>query len=175
LLLVPAMSGFFEQRHRERATRGGRRETVVAHDPAMLLRRAEEIAVMRKPTHERTEAEVDVLVEMCRPMRYLAQGIKNEDDRRGMCRALQYAYFGAGQAVCKEGQVGEEMYFVLSGQLTVATTQTERGDDGRPLKDGEGRPRTVELVLATLTAGDHFGELALLEPSVPRRQRSNAQ
>ena len=51
----------------------------------------------------------------------------------------------AGHLVFREGDVGNEMYFVLSGQLLISKTVA----------------RNVEKVLARMGAGDFFGEMNL--------------
>jgi cyclic nucleotide-binding protein/MFS transporter len=59
--------------------------------------------------------------------------------------------FGDGEAVVREGEVGDRLYMVKDGEAEVAA----RGE-------GEG-----EVAMATLSKHDHFGEIALLR-DVPR-------
>lgn len=63
----------------------------------------------------------------------------------------------AREAIANQGAPGMGMYIVISGQVLVAQT----GDDG------------VEKPLATLTAGDIFGEQALIDES-PRPASASA-
>lgn len=58
-------------------------------------------------------------------------------------RALRY---GAGETIIQEGETGSEAYFVVEGTLRVCYT------------DGRGDLQTV----ATLSRGDHFGEMSAL-------------
>ena len=55
-------------------------------------------------------------------------------------------FFETGRLVCRQGEEGETMYVIRSGSVKVV----RRGEDG------------VERHLATLGAGDYFGELALI-------------
>ena len=53
--------------------------------------------------------------------------------------------FGAGTDIVRQGDVGQKLYFIASGQVDVLVAE-------------DGRERRIN----TLTAGDYFGELALL-------------
>ena len=55
--------------------------------------------------------------------------------------------FEVGQEVCHQGDAGDAMYVILSGSVRI----TKRGDDG------------TEVEVLTEGAGDHFGDLALLD------------
>ena len=61
--------------------------------------------------------------------------------------------FGAGEPVVRQGAVGASMFVVLSGRLSVTARDDASG---------------AEALLATLAAGDSFGEMSLLtgEPRV---------
>ena len=55
--------------------------------------------------------------------------------------------FQAGEDIVTEGSLGDSFYLILSGQATVHTAR-------------------VSLPLASLKAGEFFGEMSLLEPAM---------
>ena len=63
---------------------------------------------------------------------------------------FQVAHFEPGEVIFRQGEPGDCMYFVQSGAVEVV-----RSEDGK------------ESVLARLSAGEYFGEMALLD-SQPR-------
>ena len=64
-------------------------------------------------------------------------------DLRTIARHLEVVTVAAGTEICTQGNPAETFYLVISGELAVE-------QDGKPT--------------ATLGPGDHFGELALLDP-----------
>ena len=58
----------------------------------------------------------------------------------------------AGETVIKEGESGESMYLIISGEVSVIK---DAGETGRE-----------EIELARIGAGDYFGEMALFEDAV---------
>ena len=66
-------------------------------------------------------------------------------------RQLKMEIYLPGDKMCREGDIGEEMYFLVSGECQVTTVKT--GDK----------------ILATLESGAVFGEVAILQ-----HQRRNA-
>ena len=58
----------------------------------------------------------------------------------------------AGETVIKEGEAGESMYLIISGEVSV-------------IKDA-GEAEREEIELARISAGDYFGEMALFEDAV---------
>lgn len=68
------------------------------------------------------------------------------DKLQELVRRMTPMTFEAGRLVCRQGETGDTMYVVRRGSVKVV----RRGEDG------------VERHLATLGAGDYFGELALI-------------
>jgi CRP-like cAMP-binding protein len=64
-------------------------------------------------------------------------------------RAGELELFRAGEEIVREGTLGDALYLILTG---AATVHTGGGEGGR--------------VLATLTAGEFFGEMSLIEPAL---------
>jgi CRP-like cAMP-binding protein len=68
------------------------------------------------------------------------------DKLQELVRRMTPKTFEAGRLICRQGEAGDTMYVVRRGSVKVV----RRGEDG------------VERHLATLGAGDYFGELALI-------------
>lgn len=69
------------------------------------------------------------------------------DERGALAQMMEQANFPAGYRIFEEGEPGERMYVVCTGQVELATTD----------KLGQ------KLVLTTASRGDLFGELSLLD------------
>lgn len=69
------------------------------------------------------------------------------DERAALAQMMEQANFPAGYRIFQEGEPGDRMYVVCSGQVELATTD----------KLGQ------KLVLTTASRGDLFGELSLLD------------
>jgi CRP/FNR family cyclic AMP-dependent transcriptional regulator len=69
------------------------------------------------------------------------------DERTALAQMMDQANFPAGYRIFQEGEDGDRMYVVCSGQVELATTD----------KLGQ------KLVLTTASRGDLFGELSLLD------------
>ncbi|MGH7481497.1 MAG: Crp/Fnr family transcriptional regulator, partial [Longimicrobiales bacterium] len=65
--------------------------------------------------------------------------------------------FGSGDVIFEEGEAGADLYLLAMGSVRIS----KRGAAGR------------QQTLATLGAGDYFGEMALLDPA-PRSARATA-
>jgi len=73
-------------------------------------------------------------------------------ERQTLFQAFHTLYVSAGDYVIQEGESGKSFYIVKSGTLVV-TKATEGGD---------------EIEIATLSSGEYFGEMALIEEE-PRK------
>jgi uncharacterized membrane protein len=69
------------------------------------------------------------------------------DERTALAQMMEQASFPAGYRIFEEGEPGDRMYVICSGQVELATTD----------KLGQ------KLLLTTATRGDLFGELSLLD------------
>lgn len=80
------------------------------------------------------------------------------EDRRKIVSYFKAVKAKNGTTLIREGDLGKSMYFILIGKVGVYTTLEEaNGDEGeQPKKHAE------ELLLATLSGGDFFGEQALV-------------
>ncbi len=72
------------------------------------------------------------------------------DDLAQIAQAAQERWYEAGALVCKEGETGQEMFIIASGQVQVTR-----------LTEG------TETLLATRSSGDFIGEMAVVE-NIPR-------
>ena len=68
-------------------------------------------------------------------------------DRIALSRAAAVRVYRRGERIVTQGQPGDSFFVLLKGRLSVS------------ILSPEGR----EIVLSTLAAGDHFGEMALLD------------
>ncbi len=71
--------------------------------------------------------------------------VLDEAGRKQLLGLSRKLHFAAGAEICKEGEKGEEFYVVTKGQVKVTA-------------DDFGTPKE----LATLSAGQFFGEMAVL-------------
>lgn len=68
-------------------------------------------------------------------------------DRASLSRAATLRSFRRGERIVTQGQPGDSFFVIVKGRVAVS------------ILSPEGR----EIVLSTLLAGDHFGEMALLD------------
>jgi CRP-like cAMP-binding protein len=68
-------------------------------------------------------------------------------DRASLSRAAALRSFRRGERIVTQGQPGDSFFVIVKGRVAVS------------ILSPEGR----EIVLSTLLAGDHFGEMALLD------------
>ena len=100
---------------------------------------------LTKPADERTEEDFESLDEILGDVKFASS--LPYAKRLEVCKAMLYEKVPKSTMLFKEGDVGEEFYIILSGSTTVSTydSETQQNTD-----------------IATLYAGDSFGELALL-------------
>jgi CRP/FNR family transcriptional regulator, cyclic AMP receptor protein len=68
-------------------------------------------------------------------------------DRNTLFRAVTFRTYRRGERIVTQGQPGDSFFVLVKGRVSVS------------IMSPEGR----EIVLSTLLAGDHFGEMALLD------------
>eukprot|EP01137_Pigoraptor_chileana_P005231 Opistho-2@2825 len=77
---------------------------------------------------------------------FLSQENISENKLEVLSSLLKYVTIDANRIVFSEGDIGSELYFVLTGRLRA----TAKGQDGQP------------VVLAEFTAGQYFGEISMV-------------
>ena len=75
----------------------------------------------------------------------------NDQERLTLLNEMQPAYFGHGETLVRQGEVGKEFYVLVRGAANAYFTD----------------PRGTRYFLASLGVGDAFGEIALID-DVPR-------
>src|SRR5215212_8145736 len=77
----------------------------------------------------------------------LFQGLEPEDLAE-LARAGEEAWFTHGEALCREGEIGDELFVLLTGEVSVLR-----------------RDRDVDRIVAVEGPGSVIGELAVLDPA----------
>ena len=77
---------------------------------------------------------------------------------RAIVDATKRKTFASGETMCRQGEEGQSMYFIVSGRVQISVQ-----------KSGESRPVTLN----TLGPGHHFGEMSMLNRS-PRTATATA-
>ncbi|EPQ59347.1 protein kinase A regulatory subunit [Gloeophyllum trabeum ATCC 11539] len=72
------------------------------------------------------------------------------EERSKIADALVSRVYQDGEAVVRQGEMGDTFFFIEDGEATV--TKTQQGEDGQ----------MNEITVGRLTKGDYFGELSLL-------------
>ncbi|XP_015433092.1 PREDICTED: uncharacterized protein LOC107189133 [Dufourea novaeangliae] len=76
--------------------------------------------------------------------------------KRSVAGVCVYQYLKPGRVIVRQGHQAENLYFILNGEVTLSRVVTDRWTD-----------ESKEVDTGTLTAGDMFGEIALLH-TIPR-------
>ena len=95
------------------------------------------------PESGRTMSEIDTMLSLRRVP--LFEGLDPEDLQRIATTCLERVY-AAGQALVREGELGDELIVIVEGSVRVV----HAGPDG------------AERLIRRFGAGDHIGELAVL-------------
>jgi CRP/FNR family cyclic AMP-dependent transcriptional regulator len=69
----------------------------------------------------------------------------SDDNLRSLAKTVMKRHAATGEVLCREGELGDEMYVVLSGTVTLHKSVADR-----------------ETELGRLESGAHFGEMALI-------------
>jgi CRP-like cAMP-binding protein len=86
-----------------------------------------------------------------------------EDDSKKLLASGRRVRFAPGDVIMREGEEGQTFYLLKSGRVEVTTTTrvpNSSEEDGEPEATEDGVERKV--VLATLSPGAFFGEVAVL-------------
>ena len=84
-------------------------------------------------------------------------GLEGEEIR-AIVDATERKIFASGETMCRQGEEGQSMYFIVSGRVQISVQ-----------KSGASRPDVIN----TLGPGHHFGEMSMLNRS-PRTATANA-
>ena len=116
-------------------------------------------AVLDKPPEMRDLDDLYLLEEMILGVKFLSN--LPVERRLEVCRVLHYESQPEGHTVCQQGDVGTSFYIVLTGKVSILIKQQEAAGSG-----DEEEEEDVEV--GQLSAGDSFGELALMEEGSTR-------
>ncbi|XP_031828785.1 uncharacterized protein LOC116425343 [Nomia melanderi] len=109
--------------------------------------------LLTKPA-ERTAAEKTYIYELFKKFHAFRKYPDNL--RESVAHVCRYQYLKPGRVIVRQGREAENLYFILNGEVNLSKSVTDRWT-------GE----TKEIDMGTLTAGDIFGEIALLHV-IPR-------
>jgi small-conductance mechanosensitive channel len=98
---------------------------------------ADEAIKVRKIIDERIQALLQI--PFLRPL--------NETEREELADSIQSFHYGSGETIIQQGDEGDSLFFIRSGEVEVLIIDAQTG-----------RPRRVAL----LGAGDFFGEMSLM-------------
>jgi cAMP-dependent protein kinase regulator len=115
-----------------------------------LLQRCHQ--VLRKTPGARLNKELELLVDFTVNINFFKDKFEHVGDRFHveLCRRIRHRNCKFDEYIIKQGEIGDEMYVIISGAVRVELIRTVLGE-----------PQRAE-VLITLGPGDGFGELALL-------------
>jgi len=99
---------------------------------------------------DRTDKDIDMLYPVVEQLNYFS--CYSVSARREIARVLGYESYEDGRVIMREGDKGTSMYFIITGAVSVLITYVDKTT---------GEKQT--MVVAKLTAGTSFGELALIQ------------
>mmetsp|Transcript_9465 Transcript_9465/g.32958 ORF Transcript_9465/g.32958 Transcript_9465/m.32958 type:complete len:454 (-) Transcript_9465:453-1814(-) len=103
-------------------------------------------AILEKKPEERTHEDLQLLEEHLLRMKYVSTlPLAN---RLEMCRVMKYQAVPPNTVIFRQDDEGNEFYIILAGSVNVSIMDVSTG---------------VENVVATMYAGEPFGELALMQ------------
>jgi monovalent cation:H+ antiporter, CPA1 family len=133
--------------------------SVIAQQPARVLEIPRDVVLKLAKTRP---AMIESLKDLFR-RRILENGLARvplfsrltSDDRRKIMKYFKPVKAKQGITLMREGTVGDSMFFIMNGEVGVYTNLSEAYEDGAPSE-------AEQLLLATLSSGDFFGEQALM-------------
>ena len=110
-------------------------------------------AIVKNP-NSRTEKDLDLLVSSTKHLAFFRSGKLDRKQHREICRSMKMQqHRTAHDIVFNEGDPGKEFYIIIDGSVAIR----KRNAHGRG-----------SLKLAVLSAGEGFGEIALMQDGVTR-------
>ncbi|XP_076660967.1 uncharacterized protein LOC143364561 [Halictus rubicundus] len=114
----------------------------------------EDRSVLLTRPEERTAVEKTYIYELFKKFRAFRK--YPEDLRESIARLCLYQYLKPGRVIVRQGREAENLYFIITGEVSLSRVVIDRWTD-----------ESKEIDMGILTAGDIFGEIALLHV-VPR-------
>ena len=107
------------------------------------------IVALMRPQKERSAEDVQSILQSIRAMTFFRQ--LTEEARRTLASTAGHLSAKHGEVICRQGDKGNVMYVLLKGSIDVVVH--------------DERDKSTSRSVGSLTAGDSFGELALIESS----------
>ena len=117
------------------------------------------VNILEKKPLLRTEDEVDIVVRNICDRNDFFNGIQSASQKKALCRGMTAVFHEPKSVVVHQGDPGNEMYIILSGSVNVIT---RAGGDTVEWSASDDSDQWRHEVF--LTAGAHFGEVALFHP-----------
>jgi hypothetical protein len=122
------------------------------------------VGILQQPSGQRSKAQIDLIQSLFESLPFM-QTFRSKLLQQHCCRYLRAVRLLPGQLLYSQGEVGEEMFIVVSGSMTV---QKWRGNDNkRPAAKRRGENSRCSI-------GTAFGEQCLTSKSEFGRRRGNS-